>query len=95
MVNGILDRPDGFDILRRIPIGIVPSGSGNGLLASAFHARNLPLKLPNFLDMALDIVADPTSRTIPVRLTHVQTPARDFASFHSVGWGLLSDIGRF
>ena len=39
VVNGILERDGGDELLQKIPFGICPTGSGNGLLASLFHAK--------------------------------------------------------
>ena len=39
VVNGILERDGGEDLLQKLPFGICPTGSGNGLLASLFHAK--------------------------------------------------------
>lgn len=34
VLNGIMDRPNGADILRRIHLCLVPAGTGNGLTTS-------------------------------------------------------------
>ena len=31
VLNGIFARPDWQDILKQVPLGIIPAGSGNGL----------------------------------------------------------------
>ena len=31
VVNGIFARPDWQDVLKQVPLGVIPAGSGNGL----------------------------------------------------------------
>ena len=31
VLNGIFARPDWRDVFKQVPLGIIPSGSGNGL----------------------------------------------------------------
>ncbi|KAK6009517.1 diacylglycerol kinase catalytic domain protein, partial [Ostertagia ostertagi] len=39
VLNGFSERPDSVTMIPSFPIGIVPSGSGNGLLSSLFYSR--------------------------------------------------------
>ncbi|VDK83812.1 unnamed protein product, partial [Cylicostephanus goldi] len=39
VLNGLFERPDRATIIPSLPIGIVPSGSGNGLLSSLLASR--------------------------------------------------------
>jgi hypothetical protein len=39
VVNGIMKRPDRQEVVRQIPLGIIPGGSGNGLAFSVLHAN--------------------------------------------------------
>lgn len=34
VINGIMERPDWKNIIKMIPFGIIPGGSGNGLAKS-------------------------------------------------------------
>uniref|UniRef100_A0AC35FPE3 DAGKc domain-containing protein n=1 Tax=Panagrolaimus sp. PS1159 TaxID=55785 RepID=A0AC35FPE3_9BILA len=92
VINGILERSDGEEVLKKVAFGIVPSGSGNGLLASVFHARNLPQTLPEFATTAYSIISDLKAQAFPINFTHIETDDEHFASFLSIGWGLLADI---
>uniref|UniRef100_A0AC34G385 DAGKc domain-containing protein n=1 Tax=Panagrolaimus sp. ES5 TaxID=591445 RepID=A0AC34G385_9BILA len=92
VINGILERSDGEEILKKVAFGIVPTGSGNGLLASVFHARNLPQSLPGFATTAYSIISDLQANAFPINLTHIETDSEHCASFLSIGWGLLADI---
>uniref|UniRef100_A0A0N4W5A3 DAGKc domain-containing protein n=1 Tax=Haemonchus placei TaxID=6290 RepID=A0A0N4W5A3_HAEPC len=92
VLNGFIERHDANSIIPSLPIGIVPSGSGNGLLSSLFYSRGEPLKNPKFTERAIDVSCSPEAHAQPVNLIHVQTEKEDFASFLSVGWGLMADI---
>ncbi|CAJ0587062.1 unnamed protein product, partial [Mesorhabditis spiculigera] len=91
-LNGLCARGDSFSLVPHLPIGIVPSGSGNGLLASVFASKNYPLKGEKFLDKAIRISTSASSVAVPVNLIHVQTDRKNIVSFLSFGWGLLADI---
>ena len=39
MVNGICQRADALAVLRSLPIGVIPAGSGNGLAACLDQAE--------------------------------------------------------
>lgn len=39
VVNGIMKRPDRLQVMSKIPLGIIPGGSGNGLAFSILHAN--------------------------------------------------------
>uniref|UniRef100_W6NBG8 Diacylglycerol kinase domain containing protein n=1 Tax=Haemonchus contortus TaxID=6289 RepID=W6NBG8_HAECO len=92
VLNGFIERHDATSIIPSLPIGIVPSGSGNGLLSSLFYSRGEPLKNPKFTERAIDVSCSPEAHAQPVNLIHVQTDREDIASFLSVGWGLMADI---
>ncbi|EYB95654.1 hypothetical protein Y032_0157g3193 [Ancylostoma ceylanicum] len=92
VINGLAEREDRASILPSSPIGIVPSGSGNGLLSSLFFSRGEPLKNPKFTERAIEISCSPSAHAQAVNLIHVQTDKADMAAFLSVGWGLMADI---
>ncbi|KHJ95782.1 diacylglycerol kinase catalytic domain protein [Oesophagostomum dentatum] len=95
VINGLVERPDRACILPCLPIGVVPSGSGNGLLSSLFFSRGEPLKNPGFTERAIEISCSPAPHAQAVNLIHVQTDQTNFAAFLSVGWGLMADIGEY
>ncbi|KAK5986418.1 hypothetical protein GCK32_003696 [Trichostrongylus colubriformis] len=92
VLNGCSERPDAAGIIPSLPVGIIPSGSGNGLLSSLFYSRGEPLKNPQFTQRAIDVCCSPGAHAQPVNLIHVQTEETNIASFLSVGWGLMADI---
>ncbi|KJH45610.1 hypothetical protein DICVIV_08346 [Dictyocaulus viviparus] len=106
VLNGLSERKDRKSIIPALPFGVVPSGSGNGLLSSLFfslkvspfhwcHHFSEPLTNPNFTDRAIEICCSPRSRAQPVNLIHVQSDRENRVAFLSVGWGLVADIGQF
>uniref|UniRef100_A0A9J2PE11 DAGKc domain-containing protein n=1 Tax=Ascaris lumbricoides TaxID=6252 RepID=A0A9J2PE11_ASCLU len=93
VINGILERRDRKYFLSHMPIGIIPVGSGNGLLASVFHHLNRNVTdMKKFVRHAMNAICDSKTTNLPVNLLHVETSSASFAAFLSVGYGLLSDI---
>ncbi|KAJ8915763.1 hypothetical protein NQ315_004575 [Exocentrus adspersus] len=89
VINGIFERWDWSEIIKSIPVGVVPGGSGNGLARSiAYHCSEPWLPSPT-LPSALAAVRN--NRTT-MDLVRVETTSQIMFSFLSVGWGLLSDI---
>ncbi|VDD96567.1 unnamed protein product [Enterobius vermicularis] len=88
IVNALLARPEVCDI----PIGIVPTGSGNGLLSSVFYYSRYSLKKNEFLNRAINNLCDPQAVAYPVNLMHVETPTESYAATISAGFGLFADI---
>ena len=79
IVNGILTRNDG----QKIPIGIIPGGSGN----SYMHDLGLtnPIEATNAIIRGKKRLVD----TIYIDANHVKQYAMNM-----VGWGLVSDVGK-
>ncbi|KAK0394681.1 hypothetical protein QR680_000872 [Steinernema hermaphroditum] len=93
VVNGLVLRSDRDRFFPHLPIGIVPSGSGNGLLASVYHTKSYPLKGNEFLKQALKSVSQVDATAHIVNLTHVETDSgQNMLSFLSIGWALMADI---
>ncbi|VDM76741.1 unnamed protein product [Strongylus vulgaris] len=92
VLNGLFERPDRAAIIPCLPIGIVPSGSGNGLLSSLFFSCGEPLRNPKFTKRAIEIACSPCAHGQAVNLIHVQTDEANFAAFLSIGWGLMAEI---
>ena len=51
--------------------------------------------MPMFFENAISIIGNLQARAYAVNLTHIETEKSHFASFMSIGWGLLADIGLF
>ena len=79
IINGMLSRPDG----KKIPIGIIPGGSGNSYMHD--------LKLTNPLKAAKAIIQGNSKflDTARVEVNHVIKYANNM-----VGWGLVTDVGN-
>ena len=79
IINGMLSRPDG----KKIPIGIIPGGSGNS------YMHDLQLTSP--LKAAKAIIQGNTKflDTARVEVNHVIKYANNM-----VGWGLVTDVGN-
>ena len=77
------------DVIDKIPIGIIPGGSGNGLAHSLIRMNGDSHAQP-VLGSVLNLV----SRNIrPFDLMKVETDdGRSYHAFLSVGWGILADI---
>ncbi|EFA00810.1 sphingosine kinase 2 [Tribolium castaneum] len=88
-INGLFERWDWSDVVKTIPIGVIPGGSGNGLARSiAYHCSEPYLPSPT-LPSALAAVRN---NCAPMDLVRVETTSQIMFSFLSVGWGFLSDI---
>uniref|UniRef100_A0A1I7WRJ4 DAGKc domain-containing protein n=1 Tax=Heterorhabditis bacteriophora TaxID=37862 RepID=A0A1I7WRJ4_HETBA len=92
VLNGLRGRCDSNIILPSLPIGIVPSGSGNGLLSSLFANKGEPLKNPKFMKRAVEISCSPAAQAQPINLIDVQTDKENITAFLSIGWGIMADI---
>ena len=79
IINGMLSRPDE----NKIPIGIIPGGSGN----SYMHDLNLtdPLKAAKAIIQRNTKFLD----TAQVEVNHVVKYANNL-----IGWGLVTDVGK-
>lgn len=86
--NGLMERPD-WELAVKIPIGIIPGGSGNGLARTISHAANEPYVSDPILASTLGIAK---GRVAPLDLMKVETPSGPLYSFLNVGWGIMADI---
>ncbi|CEF59796.1 Diacylglycerol kinase, catalytic domain and ATP-NAD kinase-like domain-containing protein [Strongyloides ratti] len=91
-INGICQRDNKIEIFNNIPIGIVPTGSGNGLLSSIFFANNISLQKQGFQERAIEIISSNSAVSSYVNLIHIESESSNYTSFLSVGWGLLANI---
>ena len=78
IVTGLMNRKD----QKKIPIGIVPAGSGNSFL----YDQNIKEPL-----MALNQILDFKKKNIDVM--EIKTPHEILYSINLVGWGLVTDLG--
>lgn len=88
VLNGIFERWDWSEVIRSLPIGVIPGGSGNGLARSIAHHCSEPYN-PSVLPSILALVKN---NYCSMDLVRVETTAQIMFSFLSVGWGLISDI---
>lgn len=90
ILNGIFERLDWLEVLKSLPLGIIPCGSGNGLARSIAHHCNEPYPSSN---TSLPATLAMVKRNIEsIDLVRVETKSEIMFSFLSVGWGLISDI---
>lgn len=86
--NGLMGRED-WKTAIKIPVGVVPGGSGNGLAKAISYAIGEPYDTSNMISSTLNIVR---GRISPMDLVHIQTSEKDMYSFLSIGWGIMADI---
>lgn len=86
--NGLMERPD-WEKAVKIPIGIIPGGSGNGLARSISHTANEPYVSDPIVAATLGVAK---GRISPLDLMLVETPKGALYSFLTVGWGIMADI---
>lgn len=86
--NGLMERPD-WEQAVKIPIGIIPGGSGNGLARSISHTANEPYVSDPIVAATLGVAK---GRVSPLDLMLVETPKGALYSFLTVGWGIMADI---
>jgi len=84
-INGIMSRDDYREALK-LPIGILPTGSGNALSASIMHSAKEALVLSS----AIYILLKGSSH--PMDLFRLQSPTKTYFGFLSVTWGIMSDV---
>ncbi|ODM97758.1 Sphingosine kinase 1 [Orchesella cincta] len=90
VVNGLRCRDDS-DRISNIPLGIIATGSGNGLARSvAEYSKEDADYLKN--PVLSTTLAAARGKVVPVNLMEVELDGRKIYSFLSVGWGLLADI---
>lgn len=89
VINGMFERWDWQDCTQKIPVGVIPCGSGNGLARSIAHYYSEPFLPSPTLPATLAAIRN---YHVPMDLVRVETTSEIMFSFLSVGWGLLSDI---
>ncbi|XP_054720367.1 sphingosine kinase 1-like [Uloborus diversus] len=86
--NGLMARSDWQEAVK-IPVGVIPGGSGNGLARAISHTTGEPYDVTAVVPSVMNIIR---GRIVPMDLVRVQTPNEFYFSFLSVGWGLMADI---
>ena len=78
VVNGFMARSDH----KKIPIGIIPGGSGNSFLYNLYQNSLSALKkILEFKTRCVDVIEVKTEKDL-------------FYSINLVGWGLITDVGK-
>jgi len=97
VINGLLTRAD-VDVARRIPIGVIPAGGGNGL-ASTLGATTI--------DAAVEIILSGATQPFDIAAITTNPDTKDsntksdnennkvIYSFLFTGWGLISEMEQF
>lgn len=86
VIQGLFQRSDIDEVIKKLPIGIVPGGTGNGLAKSLAHYNE---ENYSFFHSCLNVVAGKSSLMdlIEVKLDNGQV----LHSFLSIGYGFTSD----
>lgn len=90
-VNGLMNRTD-WELAISVPIGIIPTGSGNGLAYTLIKQLRPEVKSQ---DEAINICCEQAIKDNTCLADLVQVKLRQSHtvwSFLSIGWGLLADI---
>ncbi|KAI3353035.1 hypothetical protein L3Q82_019607 [Scortum barcoo] len=91
VINGLLERPDWEEAIR-IPLGILPGGSGNALAASIHHyAGASPVSSEELLISCGFLLCKGLVSHMDLVSIHVSSSPRLF-SFLSLAWGFVADV---
>jgi len=86
--NGLFERDDWAQACR-IPVGVIPGGSGNGLAKSISYEGQDADSINSVQQAALRAVR---CISAPMDLVCIEMPTGNMYSFLSAGWGLLADV---
>ena len=104
VVNGLMKRGDGAEAIGRMPLGIIPSGTGNGLAKSLLASAGEPYDIISAallvsrggvapLDLAeVTTGITPTAPGMAERYAGRSLTEHTTWSFLALMWGLVSDI---
>ncbi|XP_054762621.2 sphingosine kinase 2-like [Lytechinus pictus] len=87
-INGFGERPDREEAFK-MPIGIIPGGSGNALCSAILSTRGDSVMKNIVCHAAVAIVK---GQAYPKDLVRIETSHQTVLSFLSVAWGLIADI---
>ncbi|XP_021310006.1 sphingosine kinase 1 isoform X2 [Sorghum bicolor] len=85
VVNGLLQRED-WETAIKVPLGIIPAGTGNGMARSLLHAAGEPFSISN----AVFAIIRGHKRALDV--TSVVQGKTRFFSVLMLTWGLVADV---
>ncbi|CAD6217606.1 unnamed protein product [Miscanthus lutarioriparius] len=85
VVNGLLQRED-WETAIKVPLGIIPAGTGNGMARSLLHASGEPFSISN----AVFAIIRGHKRALDV--TSVVQGNTRFFSVLMLTWGLVADV---
>ncbi|XP_013791981.1 sphingosine kinase 2-like, partial [Limulus polyphemus] len=88
MVNGLLARSDWREAIK-IPVGVIPGGSGNGLAFSLNEALGEPTVLDCVTSSVLNVIKGDVQKKHIILL---QTVDDSVCSLSSFLWGVIADI---
>lgn len=86
MLQGIRTRSDSHEVLGKLKLGVIGSGTSNGLAKSLAYASD---ELDSALDYAF-LVAK--GSTVKMDLSEYQTKSASYLSFLSFSWSMIADI---
>ena len=94
VINGIMRRPDAEATLRQLPIGVVPSGSGNALAKQITHSAGEPYDI---VSAALIVAKGGSTALDLAEVTQASATStggvpRKSWSFLAFMWGLVSGV---
>eukprot|EP00794_Sanderia_malayensis_P008857 gene8857-9806_t len=85
VIQGLMQRGD-WEKAIKMPIGMIPTGSGNALCASVLHAAN---DVCDILSAAFHVAR---GNPHPIDLCSIQNHDHRLFAFLSLTWGIISDI---
>lgn len=94
VVNGLMRRDDWQEAMK-IPIGVIPTGSGNGLAYTLIRSKHPEITgRDEGIELCCqNILQSTTTRVDLIKVTFGDShPKKAIWSFLSFGWGLLADI---
>jgi sphingosine kinase len=88
IINGILNRKDKYYLKRKIPIGIIPGGSADGLSKSLMEKSEEKMGL----EQSCLLIIKGQTRLMDITKLVLAGRPKPVYSFLSVTWGLVADI---
>lgn len=85
LVNHLMNRPDWEKVIK-IPLGIIPTGTNNGLAKTLLEFS----PNPDLIEAAIDLIFQ--GKTQPLDFVKIQQSGRVYYSLLSIAWGLISDV---
>ncbi|XP_063692265.1 sphingosine kinase 2-like isoform X2 [Bolinopsis microptera] len=83
--NGLMKREDHAEAIK-IPLAIIPGGSGNGLCAAILHQSTVPATLMDAVYVAIRGIST------PLDMVRVEQGEKVMWSFQAICWGFMSSI---